>query len=115
MNPEGAPEDYAALSVNNPADLAYGCKLPEGYNPLGVENLNENFPNKINWSQGPNPFLMQEEFNQFEYPYNSYLNNLYESQAFERNMEEVPQQSLFDNSLAFDPQVNFILNYLLLY
>ncbi|OUM67228.1 hypothetical protein PIROE2DRAFT_5388, partial [Piromyces sp. E2] len=106
MNPEGAAEEYAALNMNNPAELAYGCKLPEGYNPLAVENMNDNFPNKINWPQGPNPFLIPDEFNQFD-PYNSYLNNMYESQAFERNLDDVPPQALFENSLPFDPQLNF--------
>ncbi|ORX42156.1 hypothetical protein BCR36DRAFT_338021 [Piromyces finnis] len=108
MNPEGAAEEYAALNINNPAELAYGCKLPEGYNPLAVENINENFPNKINWPQGPNPFLMHDEFNQFD-PYNSYFNNIYEAQTFDRNIEDVPlpPPSLFDNSLPFDPQLNF--------
>jgi len=107
MNPEGAAEEYAALNINNPAELAYGCKLPEGYNPLAVENINDNFPNKLNWPQGPNSFLIQDEFNQFD-PYNPYLNNIYESQPFERNIEDVPPQTLFDNSLPFDPQVNII-------
>jgi hypothetical protein len=106
MNPEVTTEEFATLNVNNPTELAYS-KIPEGYNPVGVQNLNENFPNKINWPQGPGPFLMQDDFNQFEYPYNSYINNLYESQTFGRNMEEVPQQALFENSLTFDPQLNF--------
>jgi len=106
MNPEVPAEDYTALNVNNPAEIAYGCKIPEGYNSLTVDNLNENFSNKLNWPQGPNPFLIQDEFNQFDYPYNSYLNNLYESQAFERNIEEVPPQTLLENPLAFNPQLN---------
>ncbi|KAG4088799.1 hypothetical protein H8356DRAFT_898634, partial [Neocallimastix lanati (nom. inval.)] len=107
MNLEGTPEEYTALNINNSAEFTYDCKFAEGYNPVGVENLNENFPNKINWAQGPNPFLIQEDINHFDYPYNSYLNNLYEPQIFERNMEEIPPQSLFENSLTFEPQLNY--------